>query len=117
MAWHSLDVTTDGSGDATETGWDTDFEGILVGVRLEISGLAATADITISEPAGLQRSILAITDTNTNATYNPQDEVDNSAGVGQSTYTPFLVSSHNLQVVIAQGGDTNSATVYVLVME
>lgn len=117
MPYFSATVTTDSSGDATVTSWSGAFQGLLLGVRIDGDGYDSGADITISEPRGLARTILTLTDTNTDTKYNPQDEVDDTSGSGLGTYTPFYVDSTNLQVVIAQGGDTTTGTVYLLVLE
>lgn len=115
--FYQTTVTTDGSGDGTNTvngriTWDTPFNGILVGVRLEISGLDATADVTIDEPSGLQRSFVTSTDSNTNVTV-----LQAGMSYTDGNTTDYLVDSNNLQVTIAQGGATNTATIIVGVLE
>lgn len=125
LTYYSARIDSDGSGDGDNldsgrTTWSGTFSGILYGVRVEYGGTpAATTDTTVSEPNGLQRTILTLTDTNTDTTYNPQVEIQTNAGVATGLYSHYLVDSANLQVVIADAvvDTTDAVVVYVGILE
>lgn len=124
MGWYTASVSTDGSGDGTNLSsgnpvWNANFKGLLMGLRVDDNGADATADVTIAEPSGLVRTIQTVTDITTDTTYNPQQEIKTTAGVGTGLYNPFYVESNNLKVTVAQGGATitNAIIVTVLIME
>lgn len=112
-------ISTDGSGDGNNasngrTLWSADFQGVIIGVRLEYNGAAAGSDVTLSEPRGIQRSFLTATDTNTDTTYLQSD-----MSYTNNNISDYIVDSQNLQVAIAQGGAsvTNALKVIVTVLE
>lgn len=124
MGLFIANISTDGSGDGSnmDTGvpvWNGSFVGILMGVLIDDNGADAGADITISEPYGLKRTILAVTNVASDTTYNPQQEIQTNAAAATGLYNPYLVNSSNLRVVVAQGGATitNAIKVTVLILE
>ena len=125
MAWYKATVSTDGSGDGTNLTngrpvWSGNFYGFLMGVRLDFSGSAAAgSDTTLTEINGLQRTLVSLTDTNTDTTLNPQIEITDNAGTGKASYSPAIVDSANLKVTVAQGGATvtDHVAVFVEILE
>lgn len=123
MGFYTATISTNSSGDGTNlsstTGnpvWNADFRGLLMGIRLDDNGADAGVDITISEPFGLQRQILAKTDVSADETHNPQQLVQTTAGVDTTFYSPFYVESSNLKVTVAQGGNTVTDAVKVIAL-
>lgn len=122
MGYYAATVSTDGSGDGTNLDalgnpvWNGFFKGLFMGARLDDNGAAVTVDITLSEPNGLQRTILAKTDVTADITHNPQWLVQTNAGVDTTFYSPFYVEAANLKVTIAQGGATVTDAVKVIIL-
>ena len=99
------------------------LSGMVVGIRvdiLEADGTTAssnTADVTITE-GDFNQDILIVTGlTGIENFYRPEDERDTVAGVGQSSYTPFVLTSQRLTVTVANGTDTEIVKVFVKVLE
>lgn len=120
MGFYTATISTDGSGDGTNldatTGnpvWNAAFKGILMGILVDDNGAAATVDVTITEPSGLKRTILAVTDVTSDTNYNPQQEIQTNAGVATGLRSPYRLDSTNLKVTVAQGGTTVTAAIIV----
>jgi hypothetical protein len=121
MGLFHCSISTDGSGDGTNLvggnpTWDGIFTGLIMGIFIDDNGAAAGADVTISEPEGLKRTILTATDVNADTTYNPQNVIQTNAAVATTQYNPFYVESNNLKVTVAQGGATVTAAIKVTVL-
>lgn len=124
MGFYEARITTDGSGNGTNDTlgrytWNGNFTGLLMGIRIDDNGAAATVDITLKENKGLMRTIFTATDLTSDTTYNPQWEIQNSTGTATGLYAPLLVDSTNLEVEVAQGGTsvTEAIIVTVLILE
>lgn len=121
MGLYHTTISTDGSGDGSNLAngicdWTGYFRGKLKGVFVDDNGAAATLDVTINEPNGLKRTILAVSDVTSDTTYNPQNQVQTNAGANiTDVYEPFRVESSNLRVIIAQGGTSVASAVIVTV--
>lgn len=120
----SVNSSAGGTGNNLSSGrpqWDVDFQGMLLGIRLDYhASAAAGTDVVISEPYGLQRTILTRTNANADATFTPQSAVMDTTGTAiASSYTPFYVESSNLQVAVAETGGalTRAVVVTVLILE
>lgn len=96
--------------------------GLIVGIRVDIlqsDGTTAstnTADVTITENIFNQDILVVTTITGVENFYRPEDERDTVAGLGQSSYTPFVLTSQRLTVTVANGTDTELVKVYVKVL-
>jgi hypothetical protein len=128
MGYYTATISTDGSGDGSnvsattpigKTIWNADFKGIIMGARYDDNGAAATADVTLSEPYGLQRTFLIGTDVAADASYFPQVATNKSDSTATGLYGVAQVDSNNLKVTVAQGGTsvTDAIIVTVLVLE
>lgn len=111
----SFSLTTDGSGDATETKTQ-DINGEILAVEVDYSASAsANTDLTITASAPSE-TILTLTDTKTDGVYYPRRVIDgtdgSAASAGDNLYQPFIVQGV-LTATIAQGGDTKTSTVKV----
>lgn len=120
MATLSAAIITDGSGDGTnaDTNGNPAWTGItqarvLEGIRIEYGNAPGTTDVTITEVAGLKRTILSISNNNTDTTYTPTNDHQDTAGVSASQRAPFTIDPSNLLVTVAQGGNTNTVTVFI----
>lgn len=113
---YRVKISIDGSGDGdnitnNRATWSALGEGIIIGIRLEYSGAASTADVTISEIRGLQRSFLTTTNNNTNTTYLQAD-----LAYTASNSIDYLVDMQNVKAVVAQGGTSVTDAVTVIVV-
>lgn len=112
IGFYSATVTTDASGDGTSTDWNGSFSGLLRGVRIAFGASpAATTDTTLTEPNGLQRTLATWTDTDTDGTTHPAAAIEGAT----DAFMPYAVDSNNLLVTVAQGGDSKTVTVTVLI--
>lgn len=112
VGFYRATVTTNSSGDGTSSDWTGSFNGVLRGVRIEFGGSpTAGTDTTLTEPNGLKRTIATWTDTVTDGTSYPAVEITGST----DAYMPYYVDDTNLLVTVAQGGDTKTVTVTVLI--
>lgn len=118
-----VDVTTDGSGNATAYSSDV-INGLIHSIRLVADGTSPfdnTADITITgETTGLP--VLAITNQNSSGTFYPRaGTVDGSnaaslyAAGGAAVNDKVALADERLKIVVAQGGATKSGRFHVLV--
>jgi hypothetical protein len=100
-----LSGDTSGGGAASGTS-DQIARGFLIGGTINYSGSAdAGSDVVISETNGLQRTLVTLTDQNTDRTLNPFDIIETTAGVDVTgAHHPFYVESSRITVTVAQGG-------------
>lgn len=103
MAFYTAVLSTDGSGDGTGDWGSYLPEGFVMGIRLELLSGLSTVDVTISEPAGMQRNILAVTEVTSSTNYQPSVEWQDNAGTGQSQYAAPFVNLDNLLITAANG--------------
>ncbi|MGB1285060.1 MAG: hypothetical protein ACPG7F_00890 [Aggregatilineales bacterium] len=120
MATLSATIVTDGSGDGTnlDSNSNPSWSGrtsarVLEGIRIEYGAADGTTDVTIEEVAGLKRTILSISNNNTDTTYTPTNEHQDTAGSSVSQYAPFTVDPGNLKVTVAQSGASKEITVFI----
>lgn len=105
-------ITTDGSGDATVY-IGSRILGFLVSIKYSPGTIATTADLTITgETSGVP--ILTVTNAGTSdVVYYPRAlpnaVADASAGTASNELIPLV--NERIQVVVAQGGDTNTGTI------
>lgn len=115
-------ITTDASGDFT--GYTNVVNGRVLQVRLDVpgtDGLAATSDITITDE-NTGASILALTDQNGDGTWAPRQPTHSLAGAaalyaagGTAVNDYVVVATSRIKVVVAQGGNAKTGTLYVTV--
>lgn len=96
--------TTGDAGDATgEETTDTTVYALLSNIKIDYNASApATTDVTISEDGGLGRTLLTISNNNTDGVYNPGEKFHDSTGT-QLTIPrlPLLV---DVKLKVAVGG-------------
>lgn len=113
IGFYSTTVTTDASGDGTATFTQT-FSGFLRGVRIAFGDTpAGTTDTTLTETTGLQRTLATFTNTNAESTVHPAAAIEGAT----DAYMPYVIDSSGLLVTVAQGGDTKTVTVTLLIEE
>lgn len=118
MITEPIRVTTTGSaGSASGTTDSTlPISGILVGVRIDYHASApATTDVTITELNGLERTLLTVSNTNSDGVYYPFVELQDTSGAGQGNYAPQVLSSSRIRVSVAQADALTDAVVVTLV--
>lgn len=108
-------LTTDAGGDATST--VRAATGRIVKISVKLNALDATADVTVKSvntPSGVDETHLTLTNSQVQAHYI----VDNAATKADGTASgEFEAPIHagDLNVTIAQGGNTKAATVVVYI--
>lgn len=111
-----LTATTDSSGDATVT-TDRVFNGELCAVQWIDGDLADGVDATFtvtSTDAGVDYTILTLTNANSDAMYFPRAQVQDLAGAGitydgtNETHGVKAPIVGKVKLVIASGGDTKT---------
>lgn len=112
-------LTTNASGDAT--GYTEAVTGRVLGIIYTIGTFAAGVDLTITAEA-TGEAILTLTNANSSANYYPRVGVHDSAGAaalyaaaGTAVREPVTVVNDRVKVVVAQGGDTKTGTVAVII--
>lgn len=114
MGLYSVELsgTTDGDGDATVNG---EAIGVrrLVGVQVNLSALAATADTVISMQSTDDEAVtmLTLTDSQADAYYVVSPAMVNTLGSAITDAHGFFVVSGKPRVVVAQGGATAAFSV------
>jgi len=108
----TLSVTTNGSGNATA--YTTHVVGAVHSVSINKGTLPVTADITVTaEDTG--EVILGLTDITTNSVDHPRALAQDTAGANiAGEYEPVFVDGR-IKVVVAQGGSSNTGTLYFTV--
>jgi len=120
---HKISITTDASGDSTDYPEQT-VSGVLYAVSVSNGTLAATADLTLSftDAAGINYTLLTLTNVSGDAIYYPRHQVHNNTGTGltlegtQINAAPPIVVGQ-VKCVTAQGGSAKSGAVLVYVIE
>lgn len=120
MGYYTTTVTTDASGDGTNLDangnpkWSGIFHGKLMGVRVTF-GAAPTAgtDTTLAEIGGMTRTIHTFTDVITATNVFPVAAMQGAT----DSFMLHYVESNHLKVTVAQGGNTKTVTVGVLIDE
>lgn len=118
----TIAITT--AADGSFTGYSNVVNGRVLEVRLVVpgsNGLEATVDVTITnEVTGAQ--ILALTDQNGSGTWAPRQATHSTAGAaalhaagGTAVNDYCVVAESRLKVVVAQGGNAKTGTLYVTV--
>lgn len=106
MSLARVDVTTAGSaGSATGSGQTLPLHGVLGFIQVDYHGSApGTTDVTISEVGGAGRTILTLTNRNTDGIFYPNVSFTDSTGSAYATpaYGAFIVVGTTLQVSVAQ---------------
>lgn len=103
MAFYTATLSTesDGSGSGDWGGFQP--EGFVMGIRVELVSGLSTVDVTISEPAGLQRNILAVTGVTSSTNYHPAVTLQDNAGTDGSQSGYYFVNLDNLSITLANG--------------
>lgn len=115
---HNVSLTTDGDGAAT--GYTPVVSGRILGVIYTKTDFADGVDIAVTLEATGQ-PILALTDQNASGTFYPRVQVHGATGSAltlegtEPVAEPVVAANDRVKVVIAQGGDTKSGTVTVIV--
>lgn len=115
-------LTTDGSGDASQDG-ERPTRGRLIGVIVTNSSLAAGADITIqtSRHEGALTQLTLTDQGSTEGVYYPrhlvQDEAGGDLDVAGDVFREPPLFFGMPQVVVAQGGASNSVDVVLIYEE
>lgn len=112
-------ITTTAGGAYTGTSTEQ-ILGNVIAVDVNLSGLDATADTTLSvvSPAsgGAGRNLLVLTNSQANTVYDLRGLGTDAAGASSAEYVyPFVQGT--LKLVVAQGGSTKTGTVVVFVEE
>lgn len=112
MAIRQINIDTSAG---TGTGTCEKFRGRIESIRLDFNASTpATADTTITLDGVINETLLAISNTNTDATYHPSHELTDIAGVGRATYDKFFSDWQSVTVTVAEGGTvTDAVIVYI----
>lgn len=112
-------ITTNGSGVGDNiTNGNPVWQGgtparVLEGVRIEYGAADGTTDVTIEENTGLKRTVLSISNNNTDTTYTPTNDHQTTAGVSASQRAPFTINPGNLKVSVTGAGASKEITVFI----
>ena len=113
-----LTVTTTGSaGSATGTAsTNSPVQGWLEAVRLDYDATSPpSTDITLVEIGGMERTLLTVSNANTDVTLYPQPFVSDTAGIVSTTESkPYFIDTAQLQVNVAQCDPLAAAIVATL---
>lgn len=112
-----LEITTDASGDAVAS--TQPVSGEIHRVAISYGSSVAGRDVTIVIDDTIDVPVLTLTDNNTDAVYQPvslvQDSADGSNIAG--LYGRIHVNDLPIKVTVAEGGNAQSLTVKILVIE
>lgn len=115
-----LTGTTDASGDLTVTS-EASYNGLLHSVQWIDGDLADGVDAVLSvtnTDAGVDFTVLTLTNANADAMYHPRHQIDTEAGAGvtydgtNEVYEMVPVVG-KLKLVVSSGGDTKTGGVVV----
>jgi hypothetical protein len=116
---HAVSLTTNASGAAT--GYTDRVTGRVLAVVYTKADFANGVDFTITAEATAE-PILTLTDQNASGVFYPRLGVHGSTGAallyaagGTAVCEPVAVANDRVKVVVAQGGDTKTGTVTVIV--
>lgn len=114
---HTVSLTTDGDGAAT--GYTPVVSGRVLSVVYTKTDFANTADITVTaDVTGM--AILTLTDQTASGTFHPRAQVHGPTGTAltfngtQTVNEPVPVAQERVKVVVAQGGDTKTGSVTIV---
>jgi hypothetical protein len=106
---------TDASGDFSV---DVTLQGLVKGIGLVIGTLANTADLTITDKL-TGAAIFSKSNVSANALYQPKAIPVGVTGTALNTAGDVAYESpaclRTMHIVVAQGGDTKTGTLYVLI--
>ena len=116
---HTVTLTTDGSGDAI--GYTNVLNGELVNIIYTKDDFADGVDFAITgETSGL--SLWEEDNVNAAKTVSPRQPAHSQAGAallyaaaGTAVTNPIALASERVKIVVAQGGDTKSGTIDIIV--
>ena len=118
-----IKITTDGSGDAVDT-TDTGIFGKLYAVAMVDGDFADGVDAVIiyTDSQGVERTLLTLTNWNSDRIYYPREQVHSNTGAALTydgtypvTTTPIIAGP--VQVTTDEGGATKSGAVILYVEE
>jgi len=115
---HSVALTT--AADGSATGYTPNVTGRILSVQYVKTDFADGVDFTITLEATGQ-AILTLTDQNTAGVFYPRAGVHDAAGAAATLdgtrlmREPVVAVNDRVKIVIAQGGDTKTGTVIVVV--
>ena len=111
-----IDITTTGTaGSATGSGTTTrPVNGFIVGVKVDFTSQAATADTTIVD--GLGQAILTLTNVNADGWYYPHPEIHDLTGGAINKHTWSLAIDSYITASVAQS-NAGSVQITLLVNE
>ena len=91
---------------------------MLEAVKVDFHASApATTDVTIAEADGLGRTLLTLTNVNTDGTYYPRHPLHDTDGVEGSGITPFVVEGRITVAVAGCNALDPAVTVTLMVIE
>ena len=108
-----IDITTTGTaGSATGSGTTTrPVNGTIVAVKVDFTSQAGTADTTIVD--GFGQSILALTNSNSDAWYYPHPDIHDPTGSVLNKHTgPFAIDSY----ITASIAQSNAGSVQITLL-
>lgn len=116
---HVVNLTTDGSGNAT--GYTPVVTGRILGIRYVKTDFADGVDFTVTAEA-TGESIWAESDVNASATRSPRQATHTTAGAaalyasgGVAVLGHIVVVQDRVKVVVASGGNGKTGAVHVIV--
>lgn len=113
MPIYTVPVNSDGSG--TGSASSAPIRGYLLGIKFLFGGTpAATTDTVVTEANGMGRTLLTLTNVNTNGVYNPQAQSMDGTGTPVTFYTPYYLNGP-LTITIAQAVASTLAAVTAII--
>ena len=114
---HVIRVTTAGAaGSATGSAVsETNIRGFIEAIKIDYNaGAPATTDVTITELAALERTLLTISNSATDAVYYPSVATNDATGSARADYVRMYLDQSSVRIAVA-GSDalTNAVVVYV----
>jgi hypothetical protein len=115
MGLKTIELTLTG---ATGTAYtDGPVYGFVECIRLEYTDIAnATTDVTISEEGDPSRDIMTISNSNTDATYQPHVSMQDSTGSDTGLYRMPYISGQRLKMAATQS-DAGTITAFINLIE
>lgn len=115
-----LPISLTTAADGSATGYTANFSGRVLGIVYAKTDFSDGVDFTITLEATAE-PILTLTNQNASAVFYPRVQVHDATGVGATLdgtrlmREPVTAADDRVKVVIAQGGDTKTGTVTVIV--
>ena len=115
---HSVALTT--AADGSATGYTPHITGRILGIIYTKTDFANGVDFAITLNA-TGETILTLTDQNSSGVWYPRVQVHDETGTGatldgtRKMREPVAAANDRVKIVIAQGGDTRTGTVTVIV--